>query len=313
MKKFLKTFFLFLGFSLLFYGACVFLVGKFAPHAFKKNLLYSKGGYGYTYSRFMDAENVTGVDVLIVGSSHAYRGIDTRIFNTYGIKAFNLGTSAQTPLQSELLLKKYLKKIQPKLVIYEVYPGAFSSDGVEASLDVIANLKQIDFETLKMAVRVNHVKTYNTLIFSFLNNFVTDHEAFTEDPKRGIDTYISGQGYVARNIAYNQDTVFNTTRWTMKADQLDSFDRIVTFINENKAELVLIQAPITTNRFDAYSNNRQIDSIFEAKGTYKNFNGTIPLNDTLHFYDSHHLNQTGVELFNKELIAYLKEHSLPKE
>lgn len=31
------------------------------------------------------------------------------------------------------------------------------------------------------------------------------------------------------------------------------------------------------------------------------------LNDSLYFYDSHHLNQIGVELFNEKLINILKE------
>ena len=41
--------------------------------------------------------------------------------------------------------------------------------------------------------------------------------------------------------------------------------------------------------------------------TYYNFNKIVTLNDSLHFYDSHHLNQNGVEIFNKRLIKILNE------
>ena len=41
---------------------------------------------------------------------------------------------------------------------------------------------------------------------------------------------------------------------------------------------------------------------------YYNFNEIITLNDTLYFYDSHHLNQDGVNIFNKKLIELLNEN-----
>ena len=38
---------------------------------------------------------------------------------------------------------------------------------------------------------------------------------------------------------------------------------------------------------------------------YYNFNNLISLDDSLHFYDPHHLNQLGVETFNTNLIDLL--------
>ena len=80
---------------------------------------------------------IKNVDVLFLGSSHAYRGFDPRIFRKRGYSSFNLGSSAQTPSQTKVWLKRYLKHLNPKIVIYEVYPGTFSSDGIEASLDLV--------------------------------------------------------------------------------------------------------------------------------------------------------------------------------
>jgi len=42
-------------------------------------------------------------------------------------------------------------------------------------------------------------------------------------------------------------------------------------------------------------------------GNYYNFNEMINLVDTLHFYDSHHLNQKGVRLFNEKIIKLIDE------
>ena len=38
---------------------------------------------------------------------------------------------------------------------------------------------------------------------------------------------------------------------------------------------------------------------------FYNFNEIIDLNDSLHFFDSHHLNQNGVKIFNNKLIELL--------
>ena len=42
---------------------------------------------------------------------------------------------------------------------------------------------------------------------------------------------------------------------------------------------------------------------------YYNFNEILTLNDSLSFYDYDHLNQNGVELFNKKLIELLDENT----
>jgi len=77
------------------------------------------------------------VDILFLGSSHSYRGFNPQYFSGY--KTFNLGSSAQTPIQTNLLLKRYLHQLNPKTIVYEVYPISLSIDGVESSSDIIAN------------------------------------------------------------------------------------------------------------------------------------------------------------------------------
>ena len=41
--------------------------------------------------------------------------------------------------KSEYLLKKYIDSLNPKLVIIEVFPGTIVIDGIESSLDLLAN------------------------------------------------------------------------------------------------------------------------------------------------------------------------------
>ena len=72
------------------------------------------------YFSIDEAKEVKNVDILILGSSHSYLGIDTRTFNNIGYSAFNLGTTAQTPIQTELLLNRYLNSINPKIIVNKI-------------------------------------------------------------------------------------------------------------------------------------------------------------------------------------------------
>ena len=55
------------------------------------------------------------------------------------LKTFNLGSSSQTPIQTKMLLDEHLDRLNPKLVVFEVYPVVFQLEGVESALDFIAN------------------------------------------------------------------------------------------------------------------------------------------------------------------------------
>lgn len=306
MKKFISNTILFLLFSILFYLIFLFIWGRYLPSIFKPNVNYRIGSYGHNYSRLSEVKNYRDIDILFLGSSHAYRGFDTRIFLNNGYKTFNLGSSAQTPVQTKVLLKRYLESLNPKLVIYEVYPATFTIDGVESSLDIIAN-DNIDLHSLNMALQINNIKTYNALIYGFICELLGLNESFSEPIIKGNDKYISG-GYVKKKLSFYQPTEFKKNEISMKDYQLESFSEIVQMLKNRNIELVLVYAPIPSVNYKSYSNNNYYDSIMKRYSSYYNFNGLVSLDDSLHFYDSHHLNQNGVGIFNKKLIELLNEN-----
>jgi hypothetical protein len=122
------------------------------------------------YTRISDLKKYKNVDILFLGSSRAYRVFDTRIYAKQGYYSFNLGSSSQTPIQTKLLMKRYLKQLNPKLIVYAVDPNAFS-DGVESAMDIIANDKN-DRESLKMLAKINHLKVFNTLIYGYYKDYI---------------------------------------------------------------------------------------------------------------------------------------------
>lgn len=299
---------LFLLFASLFYVVFLGLWGRFIPFSFKPNINYRIGGAGHTHSRLTEVKKFGKVDVLMIGSSHSSRGIDTRVFNRNGYKAFNLGTSAQTPTQTKLLLERYLDRLEPKTVIYEVYPLTFELDGVESSCDIIANDIN-DVESLKMAFTTNNVKTYNTLIYGFTLDFLGWNKSFVEKRIKGDDEYISG-GYVEKDLKFYSPEKFEKKEVTFLDYQMESFKDIIQLLKTKKIKLILVFAPIPKVNYLSYQNISYFDKIMKNHGAYFNLNKTMSINDSIDFYDSHHLNKNGVLKVSEKLLELLKKNGL---
>src|SRR5438067_355769 len=68
------------------------------------------GGRFFSLARFRDAARHEPVEVVVFGSSHAYRGFDPRVFAAAGHTLVNLGSTNQTPLNSRFLAELYLPR-----------------------------------------------------------------------------------------------------------------------------------------------------------------------------------------------------------
>jgi len=290
----------------LLYPVMIFIWGVTMPSALKPNLNYCLGAYGHMNSRLKEVKEIKKVDVLIVGSSLAYRGLDTRIFSANGISSFNLGSSSQTPIQTKVLLTRYLDMLAPRKVIYVVDPDAFTSDGVESSLDVISNDKN-DVNSVKMALEVNNIKVYNTFIYAFIRQKLNLDINYSEPQIKDDETYIPG-GYVEKKLVFFKKINYKNQKWDFKQKQFKAFNDAVSFIKERGVKLILVNPPITKSLYKSYENNHTFDSIMATSGNYYDFNGKVSLDDSLNFYDQVHLNQSGVEKFDSVLILkMLKE------
>lgn len=303
MKAFLQHCSLFILCSILGYVVFICIWGTLTPDYFKPNLNYRIGSYGHMFTRLQEVELTKNVDILFLGSSHVYRGIDPRIFKKQGFEVFNLGSSSQTPIQTELLLTRYLDRLNPKLIIYDVYPESFNTDGVESSVDIIANSAN-DFESFKMALKINHIKTYNTLIYGFYRDVFHLNSNFEESKIKGDDHYVD-HGYIEKKLDFYEGNLTHDIKWNFKSKQVSAFNNIISLITSRHIPYQLVQIPVTSSRYEGYHNKSKFDAFMSKRGNYHNFNNLIQLTDTLHFYDTQHLNSKGVLLFDTYLIETL--------
>ena len=312
MKKFIISLFKFFVYLSIFYCILLIFWGRFAPSDLRPNINFIYKSYGHTNTRLHEVEEFKNIDILFIGSSHAYRGFDTRIFNEAGIKTFNLGSSAQTPLQTEILLKRYLDALNPKIILFEVFPGVFCSDGIESTLDIISN-DENDFESIKLALKQNNLKIYNTLFYSYFHSIYrklnNEKYNYIEDVKKGEDTYIEG-GYVEKKLKLFKYINHKKIKGKFNEQQFYALERIIEFVNKRNIKLIFIQAPSTSSIYNAQINNFEFDQRISKYGIYYNYNLISKLSDSLHFYDANHLNQNGVQIFDNDVIEFLIKNNL---
>ncbi len=275
----------------MFLLACSLLPQKLRPY-----LITEVEPTGFTSARFEEAANHKPVDMVILGSSHAYRGFDPRIFEERGIAVFNLGTTAQTPIQSELIMDRFIDQLDPGQVLLEVYPWGFTSDGVESSIDLLYYGRPIDRLTIVRATPT--IGVLNSAIYAALMG------SKLEEIRSKKDQYIFG-GFVEREVYLVKSIKQPIKSWQWNENQFEALSRIVAKCQERNVRLVLVQAPTTQAFYSSYSNNEEFENRMKGFGEYHNFNGLTALEDSLHFYDEDHLNQDGVYLFNIALLDTL--------
>lgn len=106
--------------SLLFLAIGIFIFGIlqyiFMPKRFPYEKKYEAGKINY----YLGEEKNT-LDVLICGTSHPARGIlPMEMYESYGIKSYNLATSAQPLEATYYILREAIKTQKPKVVIWDI-------------------------------------------------------------------------------------------------------------------------------------------------------------------------------------------------
>jgi hypothetical protein len=297
MRRFLINSISFTIFTILMYLVFTVFFGTYLTW-YSKNLPYHLESN--MAKRMKEVVKLKGVDLLILGSSHAYRGYDVRIFQKEGYNTFNFGTSSQTPQQTEFLFTKYYNNVKPKFVIIDVYPFLYGKDGIESTTNIISNTK-FDSDIAKLALNTKNIEVYNTTIFSVYKQLRGELKTFAKkDDEVKSDHYIAG-GYVETYKTSKLPKKYDKSQYEILPQQLQSFANVIATLKTNKIPFIIIQAPIYQGRYKAITNMPYVDKIFKKFGPYYNFNELMLIPDK-GFKDDSHMNQIGVNLFNHRIL-----------
>jgi hypothetical protein len=309
MGKFINNIICFICFSCLFYIGMIFIYGHIVPGTLRGNLPKNAGTkmfstYDYSFFRFSEADTVKKADLMIVGSSHAYRGYDPSNFEKEGFgKTFNLGSSAQSISNTKYLIEKYVDKFHPKYLIVDVYPSLLENDGVESNINLVSYFN-LDLPLVKMAFDVNDVKLYNTIIFKGINIDSDNSVKKITKSNKPKESYIKA-GYVRNDSIGFFIKKYKNHRINFSENIKLQYMEIVKYAKKKGIKVMFFQAPILKEKYESITNNNEIDKKFKEIGTYYNFNSEEFL-ATDCFFDDSHINSKGVKIYNQYVIKKLK-------
>lgn len=304
MSNFFKKIAIFILSAILIYLSTIIAIGSITKNGLGKNFVFPLGDYGHTLMRLREARQHSPVDVVVLGSSHAYRGFDPRIFKSHQISLFNLGMSSQTPLQSYYLLKKYYPILQPRCIIQEIYPLLLENDGTESNSFLLAN-EPVSIELTQLAFHHFNMHNFNCWVYGSFRNALYLNDDLILVTKFKDDTYVAG-GYSQKDLKpFSDDEVLKAREFSIRADQLAALDSIKAYCSQKQCQLFFVITPVTTIEKHHIQNWSSIVNELEKINPVHDFSHLPNLQDSIHFYDNDHMNQHGVEIFNPILIESL--------
>lgn len=257
-------------------------------------MLFAKAGQsGHTIFRIPDfAERGKKPDLITIGSSTCYRGIDPRPFAASGLDAFNLCSSSQSFFNSRFLLNWVIGQAKaPNALLLDVYPDAWSLSGVEATRDLTINndlAYQSTFQRMAWATG-NIPSILKASYFGAKRRFVP--HGTIQGTK---DTYIPGGFSYSHKAALDTLPPCHPDTVAMSRMQERAFERMRLTCAEKGIKLLLVNPPQLCE--EVFEKPEVMEGLQWIEGN----DWPLAKVDTL-YYDDHHLRGVGAELYSEWL------------
>ena len=259
------------------------------------------GGGTYVKSRAFDVNDQ--YDIVAIGSSHAYRGYDPRIFNQYGFKMFNLGTSDQNMMCSYYIIKNYIKKENCQLLILDLYDRVFTQFNIESNSDVIQNISS-DKTALELALAANDPRTINMFTLRMFNKFSAPLNKDTAGFINGFMPTKKQLKIPVQRREYNYKT---------NPQSLKYLDMTLNYLQKEGVKVVITEHALPSVS-PAPDHNKFVSDVTPILNKYDikwfDYTNDSSLTGLQYFADESHLNVRGVYKYNHRLIADLSKANI---
>lgn len=301
MKKFIRRLSLFLPIAAAGYVLLLCLLGDLG---WVRAAVTRMGEEGHLNSRVKDIRNYKEVDILFLGSSHCYRTFDTRFYTANGYTCFNLGSSNQTPMQTYVLLKQYLDSLSPRQVVFEVHPDIMRNDGVESAVNLLCNTP-LTGDATRMAFSLHNMKVFNTWLYAVYSQKLRHRlETFREDTVIRSYRYIPG-GYCEVDTNEFVRKHYPPTALTINPRQLAALKQCLQLLRDRDIPYTLVEIQDAYQLRKSFTNHEWFEQQMAALGPY--IYEILPMTDTIHFFNSNHLDKPGIEMYNRFLLTRLSK------
>ncbi len=258
------------------------------------------------------------IDVLFMGSSHAYSNINTGVlYDDFGIAGFNLGGAEQLLWNNYDWLVEALKTQQPKVAVLEIFSTGVIKDDFQGAwlMENLYGMKPSKnyYESVKKS-------TLDQAFESYILPFTRYHSRYTEitqgdfeyeeylktfkgfEPKWGVR---EGTELIAPDIS-------NVTEMTPISEKAERYYRkYMELCAQENIPLLLVCSPYQVTQ-EAQKIYNYMFSIAEEYGVpYLDFNkmyAELGLDFPIDMCEWSHLNEKGNVKYTTWLGNYLKEH-----
>lgn len=303
MRRFLLSGLTFLGIGIVLY-VLTFLVLCRTQVGSTPSILRSNNYYaflsGTDQERFEGFDTTRRYDVVVLGSSHAYRGYDPALFAARGWDLHVLGSSAQTAMHGHYLLRDLLPSGRTGLLIIDLYaPTTWMQDGLESTSLLTRNLPW-DRTARSISWAQQDLRAWNMWMLRLIGT--------NERPLPADTTCRSG--YCPQPDSLHRAVQPVPPRaFTPLPHQLEHFRRMLALADERGIPTVLVTHYLhgSSDRALHEAFHRQVMEELRAYPhiRYIDLAYGHAADDRHHFHDQGHLNQAGVDLFNDQLMDSL--------
>ena len=238
-----------------------------------------------------------GPEVLILGPSTGYLGIDPKAFEARGHSTFNLASAMQTLEVSSTLLDWSLELgAKPEAVLLDVYPRLWSADGTASIKDLMVNRPTpLEWPLMKLAFQSGDPKTVLDALYFHIRDRLQPAHAWEPQPHR----YHLGHTHSRKEVTPIKH--FNPKPALLSDENLRAFMRLKRQCADNGIQLILSMPPLPCKT--EYTKPDAMKGLPWIAGS----DWPLERVDTL-YYDDHHLRGIGAELYSEWLAGQVENH-----
>ena len=263
------------------------------------------------------------VDVLVLGTSVAYAGVNTNVlWEEYGIAAYNLCCAEQPYWISYYYLEEALKTQQPKLILLDAKASIYQQDYTKRGRTILSTYGIRSLSTRLRAIRASVApEDFWSFVLAFpqLHSYYSKVEAenFQLPPDNG-DRGANWKGYIEVTVeeAHERpDMVWTSVKKPINERQQEYFEKILQLAAQHEIPVMLVGFPNPdyANDHMYYNSLWTVAAEYGVTGiNYNNPNLRFGLSYNTHFADWQHLNVNGSVNFSRRLAEDIKaEFELP--
>lgn len=262
------------------------------------------------------------MDVIIYGSSHAWRGVDpVRMYDTYGIAAYNYAANWQSLSTEALFFFDSLRTQKPKVVLLETlhFDEVLMDQGMSGEVYYTRAIN--DFEYKREFLRTvfgKNLERYVAYYFPFsqfhsswsnlnVDNFRVMYTEKDFEGTMGFQSYLNEDGtQIVAEVEIDNPSTFSQSE--LPKESLDILDKIVKTCKENDIEVIFFTTPFEGE----YHYNDAIADYAEKNGCVYldlfELYDEVGYDEKTDFCDPNHLNVTGAQRTADYLGKYIDEH-----